>query len=86
MAAGVMKVAATRRIAVPGQLSIVGFDGSILTRMLTPALTSVLRPFGEMAASAAGQLIARIEGNAAAPTMPHALELVPAESTGPAPA
>ncbi|MGH6744413.1 LacI family DNA-binding transcriptional regulator [Novosphingobium sp.] len=86
MAAGVMKVAATRRIAVPGQLSIVGFDGSILTRMLTPALTSVLRPFGEMAAGAAGQLIARIEGKTAAPTMPHALELVPAESTGPAPA
>jgi LacI family transcriptional regulator len=86
MAAGVLKVAARRRIAVPADLSVVGFDGSILTRMLTPALTSVLRPFGDMAAAAAEQLIARIEGREPPPPFQAALQIVAAETTGPAPA
>jgi LacI family transcriptional regulator len=85
MAAGVLKVAASRGIAVPGQLSVVGFDGSLLTRMLTPALTSVLRPFGEIAAAATEQLIARIEGREAPPPFEVTLEIVPGETTGPAP-
>jgi LacI family transcriptional regulator len=85
MAAGVLKVAARRGIAVPAELSVVGFDGSILTRMLTPALTSVLRPFGDMAAAAAEQLIARIEGLAAPAPFQPTLSIVLAETTGPAP-
>lgn len=86
MAAGVLKVAAQRQIAVPSDLSVVGFDGSLLTRMLTPALTSVLRPFGDMAAAAAEQLIARIEGREPPPPFQATLEIVPAETTGRAPA
>lgn len=85
MAAGVLKVAASRGIAVPRDLSVVGFDGSLLTKMLTPALTSVLRPFAEMAAAAADQLIARIEGLAAPLPFQATLQIVAAESTGPAP-
>lgn len=85
MAAGVLKVAANRGIAVPIDLSVVGFDGSVLTRMLTPALTSVHRPFGAMAAAAADQLIARIEGTP--PPLPFnpTLRILAAETTGPAP-
>ncbi|HUD29889.1 MAG TPA: LacI family DNA-binding transcriptional regulator [Novosphingobium sp.] len=85
MAAGVLKVAARRGVAVPARLSVVGFDGSPLTRMLTPALTSVLRPFGDMAAAAAEQLIARIEGREAPPPYQATLAIVLAETTGPAP-
>jgi LacI family transcriptional regulator len=85
MAAGVLKVAARRGIAVPAQLSVVGFDGSILTRMLTPALTSVLRPFGDMAAAAAEQLIARIEGREVPPPFHPTLSIALAETTAPAP-
>lgn len=85
MAAGVLKVAAIRGIAVPEALSVIGFDGSLLTRMLTPALTSVQRPFAEMAAAAATRLIAAIEGTQVPPLPEMALRLVPAESTGPAP-
>lgn len=85
MAAGVLKVAASRGITVPGDLSVVGFDGSLLTKMLTPALTSVLRPFAEMAAAAADQLIARIEGLPAPLPFQATLQIVAAESTGPAP-
>jgi LacI family transcriptional regulator len=47
---------------VPAQLSVVGFDGSLLAQMVTPALTSVARPFGAIAAAATRHLIARIEG------------------------
>jgi LacI family transcriptional regulator len=85
MAAGVLKVAARLGIAVPDELSVVGFDGSILTRMLTPALTSVLRPFGQMAAAAAEQLIARIEARPAPAPFQPTLSIVLAETTGPAP-
>ncbi|MFV0623478.1 LacI family DNA-binding transcriptional regulator [Sphingomonas sp. ac-8] len=85
MAAGVLKVAARRGIAVPGALSVVGFDGSPITKMLTPAIASVHRPFAEMAAAAAERLIARIEGDEIPPTPRMTLALMPAESTGPAP-
>lgn len=85
MAAGVLKVAAARGIAVPAELSVIGFDGSQITRMLSPALTSVLRPFGDMAAAAAASLIARIEGETPPPPFAVELRVVVAESTGPAP-
>ncbi|MEE4454626.1 LacI family DNA-binding transcriptional regulator [Novosphingobium resinovorum] len=83
MAAGVLKVAAARGIAVPGDLSVVGFDGSLVTRMLSPALTSVLRPFGEMAGAAAERLMARIEGRQMPGPVALDLRVVVAESTGP---
>lgn len=85
MAAGVLKVASARGIAVPSELSVVGFDGSLLTRMLTPALTSVLRPFGEMASAAAERLIAGVEGGPMPPPFALAMQVVDAESTGPVP-
>ncbi|MFC0205471.1 LacI family DNA-binding transcriptional regulator [Novosphingobium soli] len=86
MAAAVLKVAASSGIAVPGELSVVGFDGSMLTQMLTPALTSVRRPFGDMARAAAEQLIARIEGRAEPAPFHSTLQVVMAESSGPVPA
>lgn len=85
MAAGVLKVAARRGIGIPDAVSVVGFDGSVLTHMLTPALTSVLRPFGAMAAAAADRLIAHVEGTVPPPPFSAALQILVAETTGPAP-
>ena len=62
MAAAVLKVAAAHGVAVPTMLSVVGFDGSILAQMLTPALTTVLRPLDEMARQATRQLLDRLGG------------------------
>lgn len=62
MAAAVLKVASALDIKVPQDLSVVGFDGSILAQMLTPALTTVSRPFGEMARRATSYLLDHIEG------------------------
>lgn len=83
MAAGVLKVAGERGIAVPAALSVVGFDGSIVAEMLTPSLTTVARPFGEMAEMATRQLIDLIEGQALSDMDSPALSLVPSESSAP---
>ncbi|PCD02544.1 LacI family transcriptional regulator [Sphingomonas spermidinifaciens] len=86
MAAGVLKVAARRGLSVPGALSVAGFDGSALATMLTPALTTVVRPLADMAARAADRLIDRIEGGEATGDLSATLTLSVGESTGPAPA
>jgi LacI family transcriptional regulator len=86
MAAGVIKAAAAHGIAVPAQLSLVGFDGSILAQMLTPALTSVHRPLGDMARRAAHRLLDIVEDNPHAIDLGHELRLVERGSSGPAPA
>ncbi len=62
MAAAVLKVAAGHGLSVPHDLSVVGFDGSILAMMLTPALTTIRRPIADMAATVTRRLIDRIEG------------------------
>ncbi|MEC3909294.1 LacI family DNA-binding transcriptional regulator [Sphingobium sp. CR2-8] len=81
MAAGVLKVAAERGIAVPAALSVVGFDGSIVAEMLTPALTTVARPFGAMAEMATRHLIDLIEGAPLSELTSPMLSIVPAQST-----
>jgi LacI family transcriptional regulator len=81
MAAGVLKVAAEWGIAVPAALSVVGFDGSIVAEMLTPALTTVARPFGEMAQIATRHLIDLIEGQPLSDLTCPALSMIQAQST-----
>lgn len=83
MAAAVLKVAAGRGIAVPGDLSVVGFDGSMLARMLTPALTTVHRPIADMAAAVTTRLIDRIEGVADDTPLSTTLSLSIGGSCGP---
>ncbi|MFD1787127.1 LacI family DNA-binding transcriptional regulator [Sphingomonas floccifaciens] len=85
MAAGVLKAAAARGIAVPRDVSVVGFDGSMLARMLTPALTSVHRPLADMARSATTRLLDIIEGGDDATPLTAQLTLIEGESSGPAP-
>lgn len=85
MAAGVLKAAANLGVAVPGALSVVGFDGSMLAPMLTPALTAVFRPMGDIAEAGASQLIDLVEGVPAARSFNTAIRVIPSESSGPAP-
>lgn len=83
MAAAVLKVAAGRGLDVPGDLSVIGFDGSILARMLTPALTTVHRPIADMAAAVTTRLIDRIEGGGDDTPLSAALSLSIGGSCGP---
>ncbi|MDR8412037.1 LacI family DNA-binding transcriptional regulator [Nonomuraea sp. 3-1Str] len=48
-AAGVYQAAAERGIRVPGDLSVVGFDDAPLCETMSPALTTVRQPLGDMA-------------------------------------
>ncbi len=58
MAAALIKIALRNGLRVPEDLSIVGFDDSYLARVLTPALTTITRPFEEIGEGAAHWLLA----------------------------
>ena len=82
MAAGVVRIANRRGIAIPEQLSIAGFDDNSMARQLTPTLTTVRQPLTQMAATAAEGVI----GDPLAESIVVPGKLMIRESTGPAPA
>ncbi|MET0273713.1 MAG: LacI family DNA-binding transcriptional regulator [Phenylobacterium sp.] len=57
MAMGVLAVAHRQRLAVPAELSVVGFDDTPAAMTSIPPLTTVRQPIFEMAAAAAEMLI-----------------------------
>jgi LacI family transcriptional regulator len=87
MAAGVLSVARQQRLAVPDDLSVIGFDDIPLARQVSPPLTTVRQPILELAQLACRVLVDAMAGRAPA-RLHHELptELVIRESTGPAPA
>jgi DNA-binding LacI/PurR family transcriptional regulator len=87
MAIGVMSSLQRHRLDVPGHLSVVGVDDTVLAAVCNPGLTSVRIPLDEMGTQAVDLLIDRM-GGAARADRPIELEtgLVVRESTGPTPA
>lgn len=61
MAIGVLEAARARGIDVPGDLSVVGFDGDLAASRVQPPITTIRQPLGEMGAAAAQILVDRIE-------------------------
>jgi LacI family transcriptional regulator, galactose operon repressor len=57
MAAGVYKAAYRLKIAIPDELSVIGFDDSPVASRLSPALTTIHLPIRHMARLAASKLI-----------------------------
>jgi LacI family transcriptional regulator len=88
MALAVMAVARDKGLAMPDQLSIIGFDDTPIARTTVPALTAVSQPVAAMTARAAEVLI-QPDGKVArgAGGGPHVIpfELAVRGSTGPAP-
>ena len=64
MAAGVLKVANQKKIAIPHQLSLTGFDDAPISRHLWPSITTVRQPVQEMATKALEMLIKLIRNDA----------------------
>lgn len=58
-----LEVAGELGIAVPGDLSVVGFDNIPESALATPALTTVQQPIRQMGYDAMTMLVALIEGN-----------------------
>ena len=87
MAVAVLQEARVRGIRVPEDLSVVGFDDTVVSQISVPALTTVHQPLEEVGRMAVN-LLARVIDER--PTHPIRLEvgtrLVVRESTGPAPA
>ncbi len=88
MAFGVMNVADQMGIKIPGDLSVVGFDGTPFSTFVIPSLSTIIRQTDEMARLVSRKLLALIEDG---PDAARGFEtmvsprFVPRESTGPAP-
>ncbi len=63
MALGAISEAQHRRLAVPRDLSVVGFDDIPLASYCTPALTTLAQPIAEIARAAIDGLVADLEGS-----------------------
>jgi DNA-binding LacI/PurR family transcriptional regulator len=87
LAIGVLRGLARDGVAVPAQMSVVGFDNSFGSDFCTPSLTTVAAPLHALGATAVQQLVSQIKGappHTAAPGVLPA-QLVVRESTAPPP-
>jgi DNA-binding LacI/PurR family transcriptional regulator len=62
MASGVVRAARDAGLAVPGDVSVVGFDDSPLARVLNPELTTVRQDISAKGKAAAAAVIRQIDG------------------------
>ena len=85
MAMGVLTAAYERKLAVPGELSVCGFDDTPMARYACPPLTTARQPIRQVARVATECLVSRLQGREAGERR-YVLEskLVLRESTGPA--
>ncbi|WP_139973242.1 LacI family DNA-binding transcriptional regulator [Ochrobactrum sp. CGA5] len=85
MAAAVMQVAYDHNIAVPDQLTVVGFDDSAIASMVSPQITTVRQPIFEMTRDAADMLLNQIETGHLSPSRRIEYKLIIRQSSGKAP-
>ena len=84
-ARGVLIALAKAGLSVPGDVSVVGFDGTALGDQVTPRLTSVAVPLSKMGERATEMLIAQVGGDTPdAASIVLRTGLTIRESTGPA--
>lgn len=84
MAIGCMHALQEQGFDVPGDMSVMGFDGIPFARYVTPSLTTIAQPTEEIGAACARILFDLIEGNppeTAQTFLPH--ELLVRDSTAP---
>ena len=89
MAAAVYAVAARYGLDIPADLSVVGFDDTLIATTVWPQLTTVRQPIAEMASAAVDVLIQIVRSGTAARDLGHVRRLldytiVERGSTGPA--
>ena len=69
VAIGVLRTLRQAGIAVPGELSVVGFDDIELAAWTDPPLTTVRQPTGELGCRAVERIAAALAGSAPTPSL-----------------
>lgn len=84
MAVGVLHGLARAGLRVPEQVSVVGFDDILISRLCSPTLTTVFSPSRQMGITAVGNIVAMIKGAkpAASEALVMPVQLKVRESTG----
>lgn len=84
IALGIIEAARSRGLRVPEDLSVVGFDDTLLARMVSPPLTTVRQPLREMGGIALRTALRLANGERVeSHHIELATELVVRSSTGP---
>jgi DNA-binding LacI/PurR family transcriptional regulator len=83
LAMGLLRAFHQRRVRVPDDISVVGFDGHPLSELCTPALTTVEQDFVDLGRRSFELLHDRLEGRRPAKTSSASPRLVIRESAGP---
>ena len=84
MALGAIAALKTRGLAVPDELSVVGFDGLELGERSNPTLTTVRQPLRRLGRAVVDQLLALVQGTGKSdPTVTLPVTLVERGSTAP---
>lgn len=87
LALGVYEAAHARGFSIPRDLSVVGFDDSMIAEITTPGLTTIRQPLGDMGAAAVRHLVDLSKGRTTTSgPMRLATQLVIRASTAPPPA
>ncbi|GAA0370258.1 DNA-binding transcriptional regulator CytR [Bowmanella denitrificans] len=86
MAIGAMSVLREYGYAIPGDISIMGFDDIRYASLMNPPLTTIHQPLEEIGQASMRLLLAQLSGKNSAPQhIQLPLQLVVRQSTGPAP-
>lgn len=83
LAVGAYKAASDLGLAIPRDLSVVGFDDSMLATILEPELTTVAIPTAALGAQAFHLLLALLTGESAPPETVVPVQLLPRPSAAP---
>lgn len=83
MTAGLVTYIRRVGMAIPAELSIVGFDDAFWTRYIDPPLTVIAQPMEAMGECAINLLLARLRGGKSAQTQIFAPEIIVRGSTAP---
>jgi DNA-binding LacI/PurR family transcriptional regulator/signal transduction histidine kinase len=82
MALAAVEALASRGVAIPEQLAVVGFDDTEMSSFATPPLTTVRQPLYKIGRRAAVTLLDRLEGESRTTTITLPTEAVLRESCG----
>ena len=83
LALGVLRAAAVAGLAVPGELSVTGFDDSPSAASAQPPLTTVAQPLRERGEAVGALVRALLRGEPVAAPAPAPVRLVVRDSTAP---